>query len=304
MKKRAIDIALAKKRAQVEAKKDEARLNAALILSLPDVKSAHEKYVNATFKNALGGFDEEEKVARDTYLSALAKHGRKESDMVFVPACPICGDTGNAGGKLCRCVWSEYISALKAICEIERRAPFTFAYANFYAVKDGAQRENLKKLYAYFKAYADKLPNVKAKSVVLFGGIGTGKTCLASAIAREAIERGKSAKVVSAYEFNSNMLEAHTSPICERNARLKDYLTADLLVIDDLGTEPMLKNVTVEYLLLVIEERQNKGLPTLITTNFSPARLLDRYGERIYSRLSNKHSSRIIEIGGKDLRLN
>ena len=304
MKKRAIDIALAKKRSDIAAKKDGIRSTTALIMSIPDIKSAHEKYVNATFKNALGGFEKEEQAAKKAYIAALAKHGYSESDMIYTPTCPICGDTGNADGKLCKCVWNEYIAALKAITEIEKRAPFTFADANFDAVKDEAQRENLKKLYAYFKAYADKLPNVKTKTVVFFGGIGTGKTCLASAIARETVERGKSAKMVSAYEFNAWMLEAHTSPISERNARLNDYLTADLLVIDDLGTEPMLKNVTVEYLLLVLEERQNKGLPTLITTNFSPARLLGRYGERIYSRLSNKNCSRIFEIGGKDLRLN
>ena len=62
--------------------------------------------------------------------------------------------------------------------------------------------------------------------------------------------------------------------------------------------------MTVEYLLLVLEERQNKGLTTIITTNFSPARLLNKYGERIYSRLSNKNCSRILEISGKDLRIN
>ena len=241
MKKRAIDIALAKQRANIAAKKDEIKSNTAHILSIPEIKSAHEKYVDATFKNALGGFDKQEKAAKDAYIAALAKHGYKESDMTYTPTCPICGDTGNANGRLCKCVWNEYIAALKAITEIEKRAPFTFADANFDIIKDEAQRDNLKKIYAYFKAFADKVPNVKTKNVVLFGGIGTGKTCLASAIAREVVERGKSVKMVSAYEFNSSMLETHTSPISERNARLKDYLSADLLIIDDLGTEPMLK---------------------------------------------------------------
>lgn len=303
MKKRAIDIALAKKRAEITRIKDGIRQNTALILSIPDIKAAHETYVNATFKNALGGFDKQEKAAKEEYIKALAKHGYKESDMEYTPSCHICGDTGNAGGKLCRCIRDEYITALKEICDIEQRAPFTFENADFDGIKDDKQREMLKKFYDYAKAYSAKLPNVKAKTNVFFGAVGTGKTCLASAIARDAVERGKSVKFVSAYEFNTAMLGAHTSPLVERSARLHDYLTADLVVIDDLGTEPILKNVTEPYLLLVLEERLNRGLCTLITTNLSPARILDRYGERIYSRLASKDSSRIFEIGGKDLRL-
>ena len=304
MKKRAIDIALEKQRAHIQARKDEVARKTALILSISDIKTAHEAFVNATFKNALGGFDKEEKSAKDNYIAALKKHGYKESDMRYTPVCTICGDTGNADGKMCKCIKGDYIAALKDVCEIEKRAPFTFDDAKFDGIKDEKQRENLVKFYDYFKAYAAKLPNVKAKNTVLFGSVGTGKTCIASAVSRAAVERGRSVKFVSAYEFNTAMLSAHTSPIVERGARLHDYLTADLLVIDDLGTEPILKNVTEPYLLLVLEERLNRGLATLITTNLSPARILDRYGERIYSRLASKQNSRIFEIGGKDLRLN
>ncbi|MBR4800864.1 MAG: ATP-binding protein [Clostridia bacterium] len=304
MKKRAIETALAKKRAEVAKKKDEVAKNTALILSVPEIKTAHEKYVNAAFKNALGGFEKEEKAAKDAYIKALKDHGYDESDMTYTPACPICKDTGNAGGKLCKCVWDEYILALKEICDIDACAPFAFSDADFDGIKNENLRRELEKLYEYFKLYAQKLPNTKAKIITLCGGTGTGKTSLASAVAREAVERGKSVKFVSAYGFDTAMLNSHTSPTDEKLGRISDYLTADLLVIDDLGTEPILKNVTEPYLLLVLEERENKGLCTLITTNLSPARILNRYGERVYSRLASKQNSRIFKIDGKDLRLN
>ena len=44
------------------------------------------------------------------------------------------------------------------------------------------------------------------------------------------------------------------------------YLTCDLLIIDDLGTEPTYKNVTKEYLYIVISERLKNNLNTIINT--------------------------------------
>ena len=291
-----MQIALNQKSAEVTAKKDEQSKKVALILSVPEIKKAHEEYLKAMFDNAIGGKGANEEKAKAKYIVALTAHGFDESDMQPSPVCPICEDTGRVSGRTCKCVWAKYIPALKSICEIERRAPFTFDDADFQVAKD-------EKLFEFGKAWATKLPAVKTKILTFFGSAGTGKTFLSSAIAREAIERGKSVIYVSAYEFNSAMLAVHTSPLAEREDKLVDYLTSDLLVIDDLGTEPILKNVTLEYLLLIAGERTNKGLCTLITTNLSPARVLTRYGERIYSRIASKQTSHIFEFSGKDLRL-
>ena len=303
MKQRALKTAFALKRAEVQASVKRTDDRIARILTVPEIKEARAKYINAMFDSTLGGKNANEAKAKADYIAALKKHGYTEDDFKHAPLCPICGDEGYVDGKICSCVWGKYVTALKTVCEIESRAPHTFDDANFDVAKDDAQRDVLKKLYEFGKAWADKLPAVKTKTLTFFGTAGTGKTFLSSAIAREAVERGKSVKYVSAYEFNSAMLAVHTSPLDDREDKLHDYLTCDLLVIDDLGTEPTLKNVSLEYLLLVLEERTNKGLCTLITTNLSPSRLIRRYGERIYSRLASKTASRIFEFGGKDLRL-
>ena len=304
MKQRALKTAFALKRAEVQASESQADKKVARILAIPEIKEARAKYISAMFESTLGENNANEAKAKADYIAALKKHGFTENDFKHAPLCPVCGDEGFVDGKLCSCVWSKYVTALKAVCEIESRAPHTFNDANFSVAKDEAQRDTLKKLYDFGKAWAQKLPSVKTKTLTFFGTAGTGKTFLSSAIAREAVENGKSVKYVSAYEFNSAMLAVHTSLLDERDFKLHDYLTADLLVIDDLGTEPLLKNVSLEYLLLVLEERTNKGLTTLITTNLSPARLIRRYGERIYSRLASKQFSRIFEFGGNDLRIN
>lgn len=85
---------------------------------------------------------------------------------------------------------------------------------------------------------------------------------------------------------------------------LRNVLTAEMLVIDDLGTEPRYNNVTCEYLLMVLEERVAKGLVTVVTTNLSSDRIMKQYNERVYSRMFDKRRSLAIEFEGDDLRLN
>ena len=86
-------------------------------------------------------------------------------------------------------------------------------------------------------------------------------------------------------------------------SEIQNYIDADILLIDDLGSEPVLKNVTVEYLYTILNERLVKNRATCISSNLdSPTKILDRYGERIYSRLANKLLSLNILFTGKDNR--
>ena len=64
----------------------------------------------------------------------------------------------------------------------------------------------------------------------------------------------------------------------------------------------MLNNVTKEYLYLVISERMLKSKSTLISTNLDAKNILERYGERIFSRLFDKTKSLLLRIEGHDLR--
>ena len=304
MKERAINNALAIRQSKIDAAKRLAEVQMEKALAISEISSAYSAFLEKRFSAYRQGNISEIEVekAHDAYISALKKHGFSETDFDYTPLCPICGDKGNVDGKACKCVWTEYIKQLKIVCDIEKRAKFTFANCDTKTISDEAQRATLEKLYAYMSKYAAKLPDVKTKNIVLSGTVGTGKTCLASAVARATVEGGKSCKFLSAYEFNTEMLSCHTSPIAERADKLHDVLTADLLVLDDLGTEPRLQNVTIEYLLLVLEERVRAGLCTIITTNLGADGILSRYGERIYSRLSDKIHSKFFTLSGNDLR--
>lgn len=305
MKERAMKIVTQQREYKINAAKAAAEKKLSEALSVPEIADAHAKYINlrfnATARNSAS--ENEVQAALNAYKSALKAHGYDEREFEYTPLCADCGDSGVHGGKVCKCVRNEFIKALKKECKIEEKATFTFADCKLDGIKDENQKNTLGSFYAFMKQYSEKLPAVKLKNIVFTGSTGTGKTCLASAVARNSVEHGKSCKYTSAFEFNNEMLSAHTSPIAERADKLHDILTADLVVIDDLGVEPIYKNVTVEYLLLVLEERTRAGLCTLITTNLDDGDLQAKYGDRIYSRLLDKKHSGIAAFAGKDLRL-
>jgi DNA replication protein DnaC len=65
----------------------------------------------------------------------------------------------------------------------------------------------------------------------------------------------------------------------------------------------MLRNVTVEYLFTLLNERCAQRKHTVIATNLSPSQLQERYGERVSSRLLDNARCALIAMRGKDLRL-
>lgn len=277
----------------------------ALAYSIVDISNAQAEYSKLKFECIWNNSaDNSQKVAdaREKYFSALGAHGYSESDFLPKPACSACNDSFYVDGVLCQCVRERFLIALAKECEIDKRAPFSFQ-DNFLSPALGEQKSKLDKLYSYCSDYVEKIPNVKYKILLFTGATGTGKSCLASAMVRKAVcECGKSGLFLSAYELNSLFLKYHTSFIAEREAILSDVLSADLLVIDDLGTEPILKNVTLEYLIVLLDERVRAGLSTVVTTNLDEGALKSRYGERIFSRLTDFHRCLFRRLDGKDLR--
>ena len=104
--------------------------------------------------------------------------------------------------------------------------------------------------------------------------------------------------MVTAYNLIDSVLRSMKS-----SEPTPDYASYDFLAIDDLGSEPMIKNITIERLFAIINERESLNKPTAIATNLSLSDLAVRYEERIFSRLVSKKYSKFIVLDGDDIRL-
>ena len=120
-------------------------------------------------------------------------------------------------------------------------------------------------------------------------------------IARRVSQRGWLPVYTSAYRLFETARKAYM----EGNPELMNgFMHAELLLIDDLGTEPLMNNVTVTQLFNLLNERQMAGRHTVISTNLNMAELQDRYTERITSRFLDAAACRRMMVLGMDIRRN
>lgn len=207
--------------------------------------------------------------------------------------CDICKDTGVIDGKRCKCFYryvTEFMLESLGICEVEETE-----FSSIMVDK------NLTKQYKVIKNYADNFPNTQIPNLILSGNVGTGKTTFAKCVYTTVKKSDNVCVFLSATELNGIFLKVHTS-IADRNVNFDLLTEADLLIIDDLGTENIYKNVTVEYLLSLISTRLERNKPFIITTNLTTKELLDRYNERFLSRLSDPKKTLFIPFKTEDLR--
>ena len=194
--------------------------------------------------------------------------------------CKLCNDTGIINGKYCKCVIKRVINS-----ESEN---LVLPQTDFTEAQKTAPKA-ISKVYGAARKYIDEYQSGAKPFFIIAGSSGTGKTVLASAIATEFMKNGASAVTVSAFDFVKRAKDYHMQfAIDNYNDLFTPMLDCDVLIIDDLGTETMLKNITREYLYTVINERWLRKKHTVVTTNLKPEALIDRYGEAIFSRLCDK----------------
>lgn len=239
----------------------------------------------------------------------LLKEAGFPSDYLEVPyTCPHCKDTGMHGDKLCGCylsLMSEVLFEQSGMGKLLKKQKFETFDLGFYddMPYEGRPLSPKKNMQLNLKICMDFVRDFgeKADNLFLYGNPGLGKTFLSSAIANALLERGVSVLYQTAGQITDILSDARFGRgESETAAFLKDQLVkADLLIIDDLGTE-FINAMTDADMFYIVNSRILSEKSTIISTNLSLEDIKRVYSERMLSRIMGHYQT--LCFYGKDIR--
>ena len=223
------------------------------------------------------------------------------SEPIFT--CPRCRDTGYlADGSVCDCLMTLYneettrdLSTLLQTGE-ER-------FDNFdLSLYEGEARAQMAQTLRLCRQFAENF-TPGAPNLLLQGSTGLGKTFLSGCIARAVADAGFRV----AYESAAAALGAFETAKFQRfneageqaAETVEQYLSCDLMILDDLGTE-MISPYSISALYTLINTRLAREKTTIISTNCTDADLKRNYTPQILSRLEGEYLA--LPFAGRDIR--
>lgn len=293
--------AVALRRQTARANAEDAR--AAAEAAVPALRHAEEEVRVRGVRCALAGASGRDRTAAAAALAKakqdltalLASSGRPADALEPHFTCKKCQDTGTFEGHTCICVHKlmqklrrEEIESLSSLSISSFDTMELRYYPNTMDDKLGEPvRSYMGSLLAELRAYAEEFDR-SSESLMLFGNAGLGKTHAALAIAGIVLEKDFDVIYVSSPDFFSKLEALHfgADPGGEEETLLQTAAGADLLILDDLGTE-FNSSFFLSTLYSLLNNRLGAHLPTIVTTNITDGALLEKlYTEKISSRLS------------------
>lgn len=235
----------------------------------------------------------------------LAGLGHRAGELLPRYSCKLCGDTGlvdsGTGKQTCQCVLAELKKLRRE--QINQSGPlspcrfesFVLDYYPEQGENGGASpRRSMEQVLDDCRYYAEHF-GPASDSIYMFGDAGLGKTHLALSIAGVVLDKGYDVIYVSSQQAFSTISAQRFSG----DELFGSMLEADLLILDDLGSE-YVDAFVLSKLYELINTRLRR--PTIYTTNVCKAELLEqRYTEKISSRLLGE--CHIMPFSGQDIRL-
>ncbi|HIR68822.1 MAG: DnaA ATPase domain-containing protein [Oscillospiraceae bacterium] len=215
--------------------------------------------------------------------------------------CDACQDTGYVTGedgvkRMCACLTQRMLAEQFTQGQVSRRERFETFQEDIFPTP--RQRKATCKARDICKDYAERFPGNNPPGLLILGQAGLGKSFLLNCVAVRVLERGFSVLSLPAYDYMQAVLAA----LRDRQP-MPDFHAPDLLILDDLGAEPMLNNITRENLTNLLDARQRQGLATAFSSNFTREQIINEYGERFAFRLLSPRNTLTLELIGENLRL-
>ena len=301
-------LAARRQRAEKQADENRAHLHSVSAEAVRLDKALSRSGLEA-FRVAISGGNVEERIAalrkenealQEERRALLRSLGLPENYTKPQYTCTVCNDTGYTEKGMCACLKRLLTEAgfrssgLGGLIEKQSFDNFSLSYYT------GEALASAKHALEDAKRFAETFTSSDGANMLFVGGTGLGKTHLSTAIARRVIERGYDV----VYETAQNIIadfeyDRFKSGYGTEESRSEKYFDCDLLIMDDLGAE-LTNQFTVSSLYNIINTRINRGKSMIISTNLGQNTLIERYDERITSRLFGEFY--IYRFKGTDIR--
>lgn len=224
--------------------------------------------------------------------------------------CTICQDTGYlSNGSQCNCLKQALVSRAYKMSNVENVLEYeNFKNFNINIFKDEpfddeimTPRENMIDIAGIAEGFISNFNEDNGENLLFYGTTGLGKTFLCNCIAKSLLDKNKIVIYQTAFTI-LEIIERHRFGRGDKEFNNYQYnllFEADLLVIDDLGTE-VANTFTNAEIFNIVNTRIIAGKKTIISTNLTPKEISETYTDRVFSRILDKFIP--LKFYGHDLR--
>ena len=295
------------------------------IPELQEIESEINSYSINNAKNILNNiksdnYDLKIEKLKNEKKRILQEHNIPENYLKPYYECKICKDTGyfldnNYRTLMCNCLKQRIlnISYNKSnLSNLKKENFLTFNENKFSDEVDIAKykvnispRKNMINIKKKCLEFVENFDDPNSKNLLFTGNTGLGKTFMSNCIANELLQKGKSVLYQTAPVLLETIIDNKMNKYKNSSQDLfyKNVLEADLLIIDDLGTE-CLNSMKLSELFTILNTRllnlNSKITKTIISTNLNIDNIFKTYEERIGSRIAGYYD--IYYFFGEDLR--
>lgn len=258
-------------------------------------------------EGAVAQMKQKQQDLEDERMGIMAKNCLSPSLLKIEYVCETCKDTGYVENEPCACMKHKLMDRLydqsnvRDVVKMENFDTFDLRLFNDEVVPaEGiSPKENAKRNLKMAMAFAE---DFTGDNLLLYGGAGRGKTFLCNCIAKDVLDRGKTVLYLTAGQLFKQLEEMRFRNKEEEEDMDWDaeLLDADLLIIDDLGTE-FATMFTASELFRIINDRKLRKRPVVISTNLDYKALMDQYSDRVMSRLIGEYTT--LKFFGEDIRM-
>lgn len=245
-------------------------------------------------------------------IAQLLLHGYPKDYLEPKYDCPKCKDHGFIESDVCTCfkqsLAREYYKMSNLDKVLERENFSTFDIDLFSDEIDEilgvSPKDHIIEIYNTSKKFIRKFEDDDERNLLFFGKTGLGKTFMVNCIAKELLDL----EYTVVYQTAANILGiieeykfSKTDNILEAKKKYEFLLEADLLIIDDLGSENS-NSYTNAEVFHILNTRNLNRKKMVISTNLTPGEIARTYTDRVYSRILDRFDNYMFI--GKDLRWN